>query len=84
MYAQGVSVMNANPMISSTKLVYRNELLSIYIATNTEQESPVSSRKPAYVYFKGEFYCMKQSSIEQCSRAQTEFLLSVMTRFGAF
>ena len=48
--------MNARPMISSTKLVYSNDLFSIYIATNTEQESPVSSRKPAYVYFKGEFY----------------------------
>jgi hypothetical protein len=76
--------MNAKPMISSTKLVYSNDLFSIYIATNSEQESPLCSRKPAFVYFKGEFYSMKRSSIEQCSRAQTEYLLSVMTRFGAF
>jgi hypothetical protein len=76
--------MNARPIISSTKLVYSNDMFNIYISTNTKHESLLGVRKPAYVYLKGEFYTMVQSNIEQCSRVQTEFLLSVMTRFGAF
>jgi hypothetical protein len=47
--------MNARPIISSTKLVYSNDMFNIYISTNTKHESLLGVRKPAYVYLKGEF-----------------------------
>jgi hypothetical protein len=71
-------------MITATKLVYSNQLFDIYIATNNSQPDSSVSGKPSYVYFKGEFFSMTTNGSIPCSRTQTEFLLSVMTRFGRF
>jgi hypothetical protein len=76
--------MNSSPMIASTKIVYSNELFDIFIATNNQQPESIPSVKTSYVYFKGEFYSMAPAGNHPCSRPQTEFLLSVMTKFGNF
>ncbi|GGP68373.1 hypothetical protein GCM10009347_37170 [Shewanella algicola] len=76
--------MTSEPMITSIKLVYSNQLFDIYIATNNTQPDASTCIRQSYVYFKGEFYSMTTTGIFPCSRAQTEFLLSVMTRFGKF
>jgi hypothetical protein len=83
--SRGPSSMNAKPMISSAKLVYSNDMYEIYISTNTNQQSQIDAKiKKGFIYFKGEFYSMSQSNIIPCSREQTDFLLSIMTRFGEF
>lgn len=76
--------MNSNPMLALTKIVYTNELFDILIATNNQQPERIPTVKTAYVYFKGEFYSMTPAGNNLCSRPQTEFLLSVMTKFGKF
>lgn len=77
--------MNTNPMIPSVKQVYSNDMFDIYISTNTSKQVQTNSTKLAFIYFKGEFYNMRpNASLVPCSRTQTEFLLSIMTRFGTF
>ncbi|MCT8869325.1 MULTISPECIES: hypothetical protein [Shewanella] len=78
-------MMNANPMNASIKLVYSNDIYDIYISTNTSKQIQANHTKQAFLYFKGEFYNMRPNAgVEICSRTQTEFLLSIMTRFGSF
>ncbi|MBW0298774.1 hypothetical protein B4P00_21635 [Shewanella xiamenensis] len=78
-------MMNTNPMNASIKLVYSNDIYDIYISTNTSKQIQANYTKQAFLYFKGEFYNMRPNAgVEICSRTQTEFLLSIMTRFGSF
>lgn len=77
--------MNTNPMVTYFKHVYSNDMYDIYISTNVSKEVHINQSKLAFLYFKGEFYKMlPNSGLQACSREQTEFLLSIMTRFGVF
>ncbi|SUJ08605.1 hypothetical protein [Shewanella morhuae] len=77
--------MNTNPMIASVKQVYSNDMYDIYISTNTKKQVQANNTKQAFIYFKGEFYNMRpNATFVPCSRTQTDFLLSIMTRFGTF
>lgn len=76
--------MNQNSAISSLKLVYTNDLYDIFIKTNNATSVSGHRCRPSFIYFKGEFHSLNGSGMQVCSREQTEFLLSVMTKFGVF